>query len=238
MTRLLLWVEGQVEQTFANTLLAPHLAQFGVYLPPAILIAHARRNGKVHRGGGRRYQPMRDDIQRIIKGNSTAKSGRVFFSTMIDLYALATDFPGREHAEKQRHIPYERVQTLEQAWALDVGDPRFLPFITLHEYETYLFCQPEQLELFFSKSAQPIQNLRRIADEHENPEWIDDGPETAPSKRIIRELPAYRGLKPTIGPQVAELIGLARIRELCPHFAQWLTQLEQLGQATNEKLPA
>jgi Domain of unknown function (DUF4276) len=58
---------------------------------------------------------------------------------------------------------------------------------------------------------------------------IDDGRDSAPSKRIIAELPDYEDAKPAVGPQVAELIGLNVIRGKCPHFAAWLSRLEQLG---------
>ncbi len=58
---------------------------------------------------------------------------------------------------------------------------------------------------------------------------IDDGPHSAPSKRIIAELPDYGDAKSAVGPQVAELIGLEVIRRKCPHFAAWLSRLEKLG---------
>src|SRR5205085_12516159 len=52
MARLYLFAEGTTEQTFADTVLKPHLASLGVYLHRPVLIAHARKKGKVHRGGG------------------------------------------------------------------------------------------------------------------------------------------------------------------------------------------
>lgn len=55
MVRLYLFAEGQTEQTFADNILKPHLANSGVFLDKIVLIAHARKKGKVHRGGGRQY---------------------------------------------------------------------------------------------------------------------------------------------------------------------------------------
>ena len=52
MARLYLFAEGRTEQTFASNLLGPHLASVGVYLHPPVLIAHAKKKGRVHRGGG------------------------------------------------------------------------------------------------------------------------------------------------------------------------------------------
>ena len=54
MVRLYLFAEGSTEQTFADTVLKPHLAKVGVYLHPPVLIAHAKKKGTVHRGGGRK----------------------------------------------------------------------------------------------------------------------------------------------------------------------------------------
>lgn len=226
MARLYLFVEGQTEQTFANTLLLPHLANFGVYCQGAVVIAHARRKGRVHRGGGANYVPMRDDLRRFLKQEPGPD---VFFSSMIDLYALSAGFPRLAEAEARRHQPYERVQFLEQAWSADMGDCRFLPFIALHEYETYLFCHPEAFAEFYPESRRQIAELEAIRDRHASPELIDDGRDTAPSKRIIVQFPDYARAKTVIGPQLAERIGLPRIRAMCPHFDQWLRRLESLG---------
>jgi hypothetical protein len=226
MPRLYLFAEGMTELTFADTVLKPHLADFGVYLHPPILIAHARKKGKVHRGGGRKYLPMKNDILRFL---AQEKAADVFFTTMIDLYAIHTELPGLAEAEKLRRIPEKRAQFLEQEFARDIGDRRFIPYIQLHEYEAYLFSDPSWFEYFYDHHEEQIASLKAIAAEHETPELINDRPHKAPSKRIIAELPDYEGAKAAVGPQVAELIGLEVIRSKCPHFAAWLSQLERLG---------
>jgi len=153
----------------------------------------------------------------------------VFFTTMIDLYAIPTDFPGLNDAQRLRNNLYQRVEQLEKAWAQDIADFRFLPFIQLHEFEAYLFTEPGEFGLFYPEAQRQIANLRAIAEAHGSPELIDDGPNTAPSKRIINELSDYEGAKAAIGPQVGEMIGLQAIRGKCPHFHRWLTSLEELG---------
>jgi hypothetical protein len=79
MPRLYLFAEGQTELTFADTLLKPHLANLGVFLHPPVLIAHAKKRGRVHRGGGRKYVPMKNDILRFL---AQEKGGDVFFTTI------------------------------------------------------------------------------------------------------------------------------------------------------------
>jgi hypothetical protein len=130
MARLYLFVEGQTEETFADTLLKPHLAGHDVYLHPAVQIAHARNKGRVHRGGGRTYEPIRNDIRRFL---AQEKARDVFFTTMIDLYGLPAGFPRRDEAEGLRHIPAQRVEFLERAFSEDIHDPRFVPYLQLHE---------------------------------------------------------------------------------------------------------
>ena len=226
MARLYLFAEGQTEQTFADNVLSLHLARFGVHLQNAVLIAHAKKQGKVHRGGGRKYIPMKNDILRFA---AQEKGGDVYFTTMIDLYAIHSDFPGLEDAEGLRSDPYKRVEQLQTSWADDIGDRRFIPFIQLHEFEAYLFAEPESLDLFYPEGKKQIANLRKTVESHQSPELIDDGQSTAPSKRIIAEFPDYEGAKAVVGPQVAELIGLETIRAACPHFDKWLAVLETLA---------
>lgn len=225
MVRLHVFAEGRTEQTFADTVLKPHLANLGVYVSKPVLIAHARKKGRVHRGGGRNFTAMQRDIQRRLKQEA---GNEVFFTTMIDLYALHHNFPGFETAEALRHDPYQRVESLEKAWLDETGDRRFIPFIQLHEFETYLFSDVSQLTPFFDNANARIARLRREADEVSSPELINDGAHTSPSKRIIAEFPEYEGLKATAGPQAAERIGLKTIRSRCPHFAAWLHRLERL----------
>lgn len=226
MARLYLFAEGATEQTFADALLKPHLAAFGVYLHRPVLIAHTKKKGKVHRGGGRKYLPMKNDILRFL---SQDKGEDVFFTTMIDLYAIHHDFPELAEGEKLRHAPHKRVELLEEAFAKDIGDPRFLPYIQLHEFEAYLFADPVWFEYFYPRHDGAIAALNAIADEHATPELINDGQDSAPSKRIIAQLSDYKGGKAAVGPQIAELIGLSAIRAKCPHFARWLARLENLG---------
>jgi len=168
---------------------------------------------------------MKNDILRFLKQE---KDEGVFFTTMIDLYAIHADFPGLAEAEKLRHRPDKRVEVLEEAFSKDICDVRFMLYIQLHEYEAYLFSDPTWLGYFYDHHDRQIAALKAIADNHDTPELIDDGPHTAPSKRIIAHFPDYEDAKSVMGPQVAELIGLDVIRSKCPHFNAWVSQLEKL----------
>ena len=61
------------------------------------------------------------------------------------------------------------------------------------------------------------------------PEDINEGADTAASKRIIRYLPIYEKTKVRIGAPAAAAIGLPTLRKLCLHFDEWVCKLEGLG---------
>ena len=226
MARLYLFAEGTTELVFTREVLIPHLASLGVYLYNPVRVAHARKKGQVHRGGGRSFRPMQNDIERRLKED---RGDDVYFTTMIDLYDLHNDFPGQKAADHFQSRPYDRVASLEKSWNTETNDPRFLPFIQLHEFEDYLFTDLAKLSELFDNSSHGIRELQHVADGAKSPELIDDGQHSAPSKRITAQFPTYERLKTTVGPQMAKLIGLQKIRSACPHFDQWVGRLEQLA---------
>ncbi len=226
MVRLYMFVEGKTEQVFASNVLSPHLARFQVYLHGAVEIAHTRKKGRVHRGGAIRYQPMKDDIKRFLKQEA---GPNVRFTTMVDLYALMRDFPGIDDSEMHRINPRQRVEFLETAFANDIGDRRFIPHLQLHEFETLLFADITCLNTQFENRQKQVEELAKINKQYETPELINDGPRTAPSKRIIQHIPEYEKLKTTVGPISATHIGLVKMRANCPHFDSWIGSLERLG---------
>ena len=71
--------------------------------------------------------------------------------------------------------------------------------------------------------------MTRSVSAFDSPEMIDDGPHTAPSKRIIEFFPRYAGDKSTAGVQAAVRIGLPNIRSRCLHFDRWVERLERLA---------
>lgn len=103
---------------------------------------------------------------------------------------------------------------------------RFVPFVTMHEFEALLFSD---CEAFARALAMPnlTERLRDIRNQFESPEHINDSPETAPSKRIEALHRDYR--KVADGTAAAKEVTLAKMTQQCPHFANWLHRLETLG---------
>lgn len=222
--RLHFIVEGQTEETFVNRVLKPYLAQRSVWCK-ARSVATGRRRGFRYRGGLNSYQQAKNDIILWMKEDQNADA---FFTTMFDLYALPTDFPSYENARKISD-PRKRVAALEGAMNQDIQHPRFIPHIQLHEFEALLLADPQKLDCKYLDHDTAIQNLIQMASTFSSPELIDDGYETAPSKRIIHEIPEYEGMKASAGPLVSEKIGLRVLRGRCQHFGNWLDRLENLG---------
>ena len=225
MVRVNLTAEGKTEQLFAVQVLSPHLGSFGISLAKPVGASKGRKKGKVERGGLVRYSPVKSDICRWLKQEPDAD---VYFTTMFDLYALPSDFPGYAEASK-KPTSLARVAALETALYEDIDDSRFIPYIQLHEFEALLLSEPSAFACAFSESTQKINRLEQLCAGYDTPEDINDGQETAPSKRIGKEIPEYVDAKATAGPIIAARIGLAKIREKCPHFNDWVTKLETLA---------
>jgi hypothetical protein len=181
----------------------------------------------------KKYETMRRDIVNTLKSRHKQDA---FVTTMIDLYALPSDFPGKTTHHRNPDNPTPYVKALEEAFSNDIAEAfgndvarsRFIPYLQLHEYETMLFADPEAFRFAFDDCHLAIEQLKIIIGLFPSIEHIDDGPTTAPSKRIINVIPGYEGRKTSAGPDIAEYMGLAVIREKCPHFHEWVTRLEGL----------
>lgn len=218
--RLVITVEGPTEREFVKQVLVGHLAKFEIEVVARVLVSNRKQN---MRGGLTTYARLRDDLTRRLKED---RRPEVRFTTMIDLYGLPGDFPGWSRARGRKH-PVERVTLLEDAFAGDIGDLRFIPYIQLHEFEALLFCDLRELERRIDGSAQGIEKLRTEV-RGLAPEEIDDGEPTAPSKRIIKHVRQYEKSKPRVGAPAAAAIPLPLLRSMCPHFDAWIGWLEHL----------
>jgi hypothetical protein len=228
--RLHVIAEGQTEERYVNQVLVPHLGTRGENQVVANVrcVKTGRKRGRDYRGGLLSYEKARQDILDWMKEDDNPDS---FFTTMFDLYALPTEFPGYAGASREA-TANSRVRVLESCLAREFGHPRFIPYIQLHEFEALILADPQKLDWEFLEHDEPIRRLVEMCAVFDSPEAIDDGSETAPSKRIISEIPDYRKRKADVGPVVAEKIGLDVLRRKCCHFGEWVTRLENLGRQT------
>ncbi len=224
MIRLHIIAEGQTEEEFVKTILAEHLANFNV-ITDVHCVTTKRTKTQVHRGGLVSYEKAQKDIVLWLKQE---KGKDVRFTTMFDLYALPNDFPQFDEA-KRISEPYQKVEKLETALADNINDYRFIPYIQLHEFEALILSDPSKLIDRFPEYDESVQELVAICKKFSSPESINNGETTAPSKRIIQLIPSYKGAKVSVAPLMVQKIGLPTIRSQCPHFDEWLIQLENLN---------
>jgi hypothetical protein len=219
MKRVLMLVEGQTEETFVRELLAPHLWARDVNPTPVLLTTKIVKSGSNFKGGLVSYGKARNQVMRLL-GDSDAAA----VTTMFDLNGLPDDFPG--YQTRPMGNCYDKVAHLEDAFRQDIDNPRFRPYLQLHEFEAFLFVDPATTaEIFVGASvAQELADIRR---DFNSPEEINEEPDTAPSKRIRAVYGRYE--KPLYGSRVASALGLKQLRQACSHFREWLEWLEGLG---------
>lgn len=210
MRRICIVCEGQTEVEFVKSCLTPHFSPQGLWVYPALLQSPS---GK-HRGG-------RVTIERLAKFISHQYREADRITTLVDFYGFQ-DRNGRNRAEVEAAILEQVAQRTPQF------DPRFvLPYVQMHEFEGLLFTDINEFEWVLdawsdaSKAA-----LSAIASQFPCPEDINDGPETAPSKRILSIFPRGAYSKTEHGPLIAAAIGLDAIRAKCPAFNEWIRKLE------------
>ncbi len=221
MKKVLLLVEGFTEEAFVKRLLAPALP--GLTLIPTVV--KTRTTGaRPHKGGFVKYAEFRRQLLLLLRDPTAT-----LVSMMFDYQGLGADFPSRHAACGQ--TPKERVSGVEQALQADIGDPRFLPFLAMHEFEALLFVEPRVIAEVVRRPelAAPLQAIRQA--HPATPEEINDSPATSPSARIEQACDQHCGSarvfqKLTHGLIAATRIGLPKMRAECPHFAAWLARQE------------
>ncbi len=227
MNEVVAIVEGQTEKAFVRDLLASHLGARGIALS-------ARLPGRVvRRGGVRPWESVRGDLLRTLR----ERRGRIC-TTMFDFYGMPEDWPGRAEAvdmpldRRGDHVEKALLDDLAAHAGEDFRPELFIPYVQVHEFEALLFADVAKMAAVLDpvspKQKVPLATqFKTILDQAGQPEAIDDGRETCPSRRITRIVPAYT--KAIHGPIVAGRIGLDLLRAACPHFGQWLGRLESLG---------
>lgn len=210
-------VEGQTEETFVKEVLAAYFQEKHLFLTPVLVETSTSPSGKRHKGGISKYPKIRRDLERLLRDSNAA-----CVSTMLDLYRLPADFP--KYGSAPTGSVYQRVKYLEGAFLEDIGHPKFLPYLQVYEFEALLFAEPEQIA---AQLQQPklLADLQSVTNDVVSPEEIND--QLPPSKRILSLYPAYD--KRLDGSLIALAIGISQMRMRCPHFSQWLVQLEALA---------
>jgi len=213
MKRVIVICEGPTEQEFCNNVLLPYFAEKNISIAAPVI--------KKSRGGIVSWQDLKRQI------NNHLKEGDSYVTMLIDYYGIRDCFcyPGWEESKKIVNKA-ERIHFLCNKMAEDIDDSyrhRFIPYVQLHEFEGLLFSDISVIKSNFIISDDNYLKLQNAVYEFANPEMINNGKSTAPSKRLLDSINGYD--KVVFGSCLAMDITLKVIRERCPLFNEWINNL-------------
>ncbi|MBT9138776.1 MAG: hypothetical protein DDT31_01352 [Syntrophomonadaceae bacterium] len=207
--------EGPTEEEFVNNILTPYFHSHQIYDVRAILMS----TSKGHKGGDVKYDRLKFNIERLL-----TRELDILVSTFIDFFRLKTDFPKFDEATAIQN-KIQRVDFLEQALADAISSPRFIPYIQLHEFEGLLFASKDGFEFLPDLKQSNLKSLLLAVNEKTNPEELNDGELTAPSKRLEQLIPGFDKNKPFYGGLIAEVNTINPVLERCLRFKTWVETL-------------
>ncbi len=213
MKRLIIIVEGQTEKEFVEKSLRNFFVSHEIFDVRAIMI----QTSKGHKGGFVNYEHLKNDIENILKSETD-----VIVSMFVDYFKIPTNFPKFEEAKSAIQID-SKIELLKEGIKLDINDKRFIPYIQKHEFESLLFSSDKGFINWFDDEW-VVNELINVINQYTNPEEINSGNETAPSKRIIKILGEKKQKYDKIaeGNLIAEEVGFEKIIEKCPRFRDWI----------------
>lgn len=224
MKRVCIVCEGQTEEAFVETVLAPAFYARGLMLEPQMV-----ETSPGHFGGALNY----DRVKRHLRNTLRQKSAPIV-TTFFDLYKLDKRFPGYEDAFRQQSL-VSRLDVLNTRLHEDIvveagcRPERFIPYIQPYEFEALLFSDVSELISLESDWRRSAPALIKAREDAESPEHINDKPETKPAAHLERELISPKFRKTRHGPIAAQKIGLAKIESECAFFANWLDQIRNIS---------
>ncbi len=221
MKRLFIVVEGETEERFLRTVIYPHFISLGIHIEAQSWITNRKLGTS---GGGSSFDLIENHLRRLM--SRYKNDDNVFFSTMIDLYK----FPRQGNTIYDADLSgvnagKDKALLLQRKMSIRFSNRSFIPYVQLHEFEALLLSKPAELGVFYTDKEKEIQALIKEI-QGLSPEEINETPEGAPSKRIIKHIQTYKHQKTTAGVITAERIGLEHLRSTCSHFDDWIKKLE------------
>ncbi len=222
MKHLYIIVEGQTELEFVKRLLIPYLmVNRGLKTNIQCLQIDMK-------GGGHGFNDINHFVNTITP--LLYYKEEPFITTMIDYYGInsAKKLPDFEKCNNKTDV-VSRILCLEECLNNVVQNIKpydyFIPNLTLHETETFLFSDP--IKGFALENEQIKKEVLNIVLQYPNIEDINNTPEGAPSKRLenIFKKHGKNYNKGIDAIDIAELTGLDKILEKCPKFNNWVEKI-------------
>ncbi|MDR6761914.1 hypothetical protein J2Y38_002123 [Flavobacterium sp. 2755] len=224
MKRIIIICEGQTEQQFCNDVLQSYFNLKNIFL----------QNPTISKTGGGivNWEALKHQVVTHLKQDSTS-----IVTTLIDFYGIHANhkYPNWQVAKLQQDKSVG-MDLMEEGMQLDIPEDlrkRFVPYVQLHEFEAILFSDINVYDNNFEPDEfLDYKYLVDTINDNANPEMINDGVETAPSKRLSKILKGYysdnENMKVFYGSLLSHDIGILQIKNKCPRFNEWLSKLENI----------
>ncbi|SDM31504.1 DUF4276 family protein [Actinomyces ruminicola] len=211
-----LLVEGQTEEAFANTVLAPTAESQGVSLTPMVVKTSATPTGS-HKGGGG-WQGYDRMLRNLLRQPHWRRVG-----LMIDYYGYPPGAPGQNGRRSDANDRHQLTEALTSHYVDPAAADRFCPLIIKHEFESLVLAAIDGGAGDEIIPSQALRSLRAAIKLAGTPEDVNNGAATSPSKRLKRAFPRYS--KTVDGITLIQQVGLTAILERCPVFSAWWREL-------------
>ena len=180
-----------------------------IYVTPLLL--NSSSNGRT--GGVKSYAQIKREIKLVC-----GEHPNEFVTTLIDYSpVLKLDL----NYDNQGTV-LDTVRSKENAIEYDINEPNFFMNFELHEFEAYLYCNPDAYEEYGKNAPRYI---REIVEKAGGPELINTDVNKLPSKRMNNIIKGYTDSKKYYTNLLLDRITLDHIRHQCPHFNEWLEKI-------------
>ncbi|MBL4868660.1 MAG: DUF4276 family protein [Pseudomonadales bacterium] len=156
MVRVGISVEGQTEERFVKSVLAPYLVKTEIYIMP------------ISMSGDVNIDKVREELKKIAFNFD-------FVTTLYDFYG----FSKKESNETKASLEARILKSVHQS----VKD-KLIPYVQMYEFEGLLFSCPESMGRVLQDIEVQKWASEVLHEFENNPELINDSVETAPSKRL------------------------------------------------------
>ncbi len=193
--------EGESEEAFVNILLNNYVYENYRFFAVPLLLR-----------GTSTYKHLVRETRRM-----AYQKHNFIVTSMVDFYGL------KEKPVLKQSFHDKMALELEEHYFNDVGCQNFIPYISMHEYEAIYFSNPSVFSVYSPGDVGKAQKiLQKFGG---NPEAINGGETTAPSKRIKKFEPRYR--KKSGAKELLKNLTIPDISNKCHHFSGWIQSLEE-----------
>ncbi len=224
MANIFIIVEGQTEEQFYKRLVQNEFrnedGSYRHYFQVVVMPSKKNVYGRGQKGGRINFDVCTDNIRRFLREASHCD----LILLVFDYYGLHDSF--RTHLTGAHGTLTQKIIAIQDRLEAEINMPQFKFRLQVHEFEAYLFSTPEVVAKHFGQADKTAALNQILSAFDNNPELINNDPDTAPAKRLMGLFPNFG--KTTDGVLIAQKIGLPTIRSCCHWFNQMCSLFDGL----------